>query len=255
MNIRIRGSFPRSWSRNAWKRIKNVNSSSRLSNIWNFFGEIQIISCRNWWIWTKPGYITMTRKQSNNQWSGGIAAYSTPESSECKNPLLKFSPRFLEIKTASSLLIIFQRARLSTLNITHLRWCNWRIFWRKNATGSSPRGSCSCTIMLRLTGNLQPRRNWSTGVSNVLITHPILRIWPRRTAACSLDWKKQLKDRHFSSSHSCRGDLVGRTTFWTFFEWLAKVRTTGWEVYTASRRVCWINPEFGRCSLFPFWSG
>ena len=28
--------------------------------------------------------------------------------------------------------------------------------------------------------------------------------------------------------HSCRGDLVGRTTFWIFFgEWLAKVRATG----------------------------
>ena len=27
--------------------------------------------------------------------------------------------------------------------------------------------------------------------------------------------------------HCCRGDLVGRTTFWTFSEWLAKVRATG----------------------------
>jgi len=29
-----------------------------------------MISCRDWWPWTKPGYITMTRRQSNNQWSG-----------------------------------------------------------------------------------------------------------------------------------------------------------------------------------------
>ena len=55
--------------------------------------------------------------------------------------------------------------------------------------------------------------------------------------------------------HRCCGDLVGRTTFWIFFEWLAKVRAMGWEVYWASRGVCWINPEFGHCSLFPFWSG
>ena len=27
-------------------------------------------------------------------------------------------------------------------------------------------------------------------------------------------------------SHCCRGDLVGRTTFWIFFEWFAKVRAT-----------------------------
>jgi len=45
---------------------------------------------------------------------------------------------------------------------------------------------------------LQPRRNWPTWASSVLITHPILRIWPRRTTACFLDWKTQLKGRHFS---------------------------------------------------------
>ena len=51
----------------------------------------------------------------------------------------------------------------------------------------SPRGSCSCMTMPRLTGHLQPRRNWPTWASSVLITHPILRIWPRRTTICSLD--------------------------------------------------------------------
>ena len=38
--------------------------------------------------------MTMIRKQSNNQWSGGIAAHPAPKISECKNPLEKFSPRF-----------------------------------------------------------------------------------------------------------------------------------------------------------------
>jgi len=36
----------------------------------------------------------MTRRQSNNQWSGGIAAHPAPKNSECKNELEKFSPRF-----------------------------------------------------------------------------------------------------------------------------------------------------------------
>jgi len=107
------------------------------------------------------------------------------------------APNF-EIKTAYSSLIIFQRAQLSTRSITHLCWYNWRTFWRKNAAGRSPRGSCSCT-MPRLTVYMQPRRNWPTWASNILITHPILQIWPRRTTTCSLDWKKQLKSRHFSS--------------------------------------------------------
>ena len=79
MKIWTCGSSPRSGSRNAWTRIKNVNSASRLSDFWNFFGEIQMISCRVWWPWTKPSCIIMTRWQSNNQWIGGIGAHSAPK--------------------------------------------------------------------------------------------------------------------------------------------------------------------------------
>jgi len=61
------------------------------------------------------------------------------------------------------------------------------------AAGRSPSGSCSCTKMSRLTGHLQPTRNWPTWASNILITHPILRIWPRLTTTCSLDWKNNWK--------------------------------------------------------------
>jgi len=46
-----------------------------------------MISCRDWLPWKKPGYITMTQRQSNNQWSGGIATHPAPKNSECKNPL------------------------------------------------------------------------------------------------------------------------------------------------------------------------
>jgi len=171
-----------------------------------------MVSCRDWWRWTKPGYITMTRRQSNNQWSGGIAAHPTPKNSVCKNPLEKFSPRFFEIKTAPNSLIIFQRAKLSTRSISHLYWCNWRAVWRKNALGRSPRGSCSCTTMARLTGNLKPRKNWSTWASNVLITHPTLQIWPRRTTTCSLDWKKNWKVAIFRPT---RRSLLPRRPGWT----------------------------------------
>ena len=58
---------------------------------------------------------------------------------------------------------------------------------KKNTAGRSPRGSCSCMTMPRLTGHLQPRRNWPTQTSSVLSTHPILRIWPHWTTTCSLD--------------------------------------------------------------------
>ena len=94
---------------------------------------------------------------------------------------------------------------------------------RKNAAGRSPRGSCSCTIMPRLTGHLQPRRKWPTWASCVFITHPILRIWPRRTTTCSLYWKNNWK---FAIFRPTRRSLLPRRPGWTdnllnFFFWVA----------------------------------
>ena len=103
---------------------QKVNWASRLSKFWNFFGRRDPNDFLSRSVTTKPGYITMTRRQSNNQWCGGIVAHPAPKSSECKNLLEKFSPRLFGIKTASSSLIIFQKAKLSTRSITHLCWCN-----------------------------------------------------------------------------------------------------------------------------------
>ena len=135
MKIWICRSAPRGGFRNTWTRIKNVNGAIHLSKSWNFFGKIQIIYFHDWWPRTKPGYITMTQKQSNSEWTGGIVAHLAPKNSECKNPLENFSPRFFGTKAASFSLFIFQRANLSTRSITHFCWCNWRTFWRKNAAG------------------------------------------------------------------------------------------------------------------------
>ena len=138
------GSSPQNVSQNTWMQLKNVNGVICLSNFWNFFSMIQMISCHDWWPCTKPGYITMIRRQSNNHWSGSIVAHPTPKKSECKNPLEKFSPRFFGIKTASSSLIIFQMAKLSMQRITHLCCCNWRTFWRKRSPFFVQRGGHCC---------------------------------------------------------------------------------------------------------------
>jgi hypothetical protein len=110
--------------------------------------------------------------------------------------------------------------------------------------------------MPRITGHLQQRRNWRTWDFSFLIIHPILGIWPRWNNNCSLDWKTIESSQFFvrRGRYSRRGDLV-ETDILIFFEWFVKVRVTGWEVYWASWEVCCINPEFGRCSLFPSWSG
>ena len=47
--------------------------------------------------------------------------------------------------------------------------------------------------MPRLTGHLQPGRNWPTLTSSVLITHSILQIWP-----ICLWTEKTIESRHFS---------------------------------------------------------
>jgi len=231
MKIWTCGSSPRSGSRDAWTRIKNVNSASRLSKFFNFFGAIQMISCRARLLATDETWLhhyDPETKQQLMEWRH--SGSPCPTKFRVQKSAGKFSPRFFGIKTASSSLIIFQRAKLSTRIITYLCWCKWSTFWRKNAAGRSQRGSCSCTTMPRLTGHLQPRRNWPTWASIVLITHPILRIWPRRTTTWSLDWKNNWKVAIFPPS---RRSLLPRRPGWTdnllifFFEWLARVRVMG----------------------------
>jgi len=128
-------------------------------------------------------YDAETKQQSMDWRHSGS---SRPESSECKNSVKKFSPRFFKIKMAFSWWIIFKRAKVST----RLCWCNWRTFWRKSVAGISPRWH-SCSTIPRLTGHFQSRRNWPTWASSVLISHPNLRFWPRRTTTCPMDCRKQ----------------------------------------------------------------
>jgi len=180
-----------------------------------------MISCRDSWPWTKPGSTSVTRRQSNNQWSSGIVVHPAPNFPNEKSTGM-FSPRIFGIKTASSSLVIFQRAELSTRSITHLCWCNWSTFWREKHRGNLARGSCSCKKMPRLTGHLQPRRNWSTLASNVLITHPISGSGP--VGLPPVPWTAKTIERSpffvRRGGHCCRGDLVGQISLWFFF-WVA----------------------------------
>ena len=152
--------------------------------------------------------------QSNNQWQHSGSPH--PKKFRVQTSTGKFLILIFGIKTASSSFINFQRAKLSMQSITHLCCCNWRIFWRKNAMGRSPTGSCSCTAKPCLTRHLQPWRNWPTWASNVLITqpitHPILRIWPRQTTTCSLDWKNNWKVAIFCPTQR---SLLLRRPGWT----------------------------------------
>jgi len=171
-----------------------------------------------------PGYVTMTRRHRNNQWNGGIAAQPAPRNSECKNPLEKFSPRFFGIKTASSSMIIFQKAKLSTPSITHLCWCNWRTFWRKNACrGKVTKG----VLFLRV--NAPAHRALATQKKLAYLGFqswsPTLFSRPGPVGLPPVPWTEKtiIRSPFFvrRGGHCCRGDLVGRTTLWIFFFWVA----------------------------------
>ena len=69
-------SSPRNGSQNAWTRIINFNCAIRQNKFAIFSARTKLFPVgRDWWAWAKPGYITMTRRQSNNQRSGGIATH------------------------------------------------------------------------------------------------------------------------------------------------------------------------------------
>ena len=98
---------------------------------------------------------------------------------------------FFGFKTASSSMIIFQRAKLSTINYQAEYYSSLLVqlkdISKGKCCGKATNGVLICTIMLPLNGYLQPRRNWATWASTLLTTNPILRIWPRQTTICSLD--------------------------------------------------------------------
>ena len=200
---------------NADQKRQRCQSSEQLLIF--FFSAIQMISCRDYWLWTKPGYITMTQRQSNNQYSGGIAAHLAPKNSECKNPLEKFSSRFFGIKTASSSLIIFQRSNLSTRSISHLCRCNWRTFEGKTPREGHQGGLVLARQCPGSPGTCNPEE---TGLQELAPSDYHL----------FAGLIKQLKGRHFSSDAEI---IVAAKTWFDgqhsefFFEWLAQVRATG----------------------------
>jgi hypothetical protein len=46
---------------NADRSCQQCQSSEQM---WNYFGALQLVSYRDWWPWTKPGYIPMNQRQS-----------------------------------------------------------------------------------------------------------------------------------------------------------------------------------------------
>jgi len=126
---------------------------------------------------------------------------------------------------------------------------------KETPAGSSPSGSCSCAT--RLKGTCNPEE---TGLSGLPMSwSPTLFSGYGPVGLPPVPWieKNNWKVAIFRPK---RRSLLTRRPGWTdkilnLFEWFAKVRAKGVELYWASWGVCLINPDIGRCCLFPSWSG
>jgi hypothetical protein len=178
--------------------LEGWSKTSTVPVVWANFG---IFSARSkwfpvgcdWWPWTKPGYITTTQRQSNNQWIGGIAAHPAPKEIQVQIPTGKDLASILRGDQDGNLHIDYL-PRGQTINAEYYSslLVQMKDILKQKRREISPRVSSSCTKIPRLTGHLQPRRNQPSRCSHFLITNPILRIWPNRTTICSLDWKNNL---------------------------------------------------------------
>jgi len=236
---------------NADQKRQRCQSSEQ---ILEFFGAIQMISCRDWWPWTKPGYITMTRRQSNNQWSGGIVAHQAPKNSECKNPLEKFSPRFFGIKTASSSLVIFQRTKLSTRSIAHLCWCNWRTFVGKTPLEGHQGGLVLARQCPGSPGTCNPEETDLPGLP--VSWSPTLFSGSVPVGLPPVPWAEKKYNLNFAVFRPTRRSFLPRRLGWTdklLYFFLSGLQSWSNGLRSALRFVgSMLNKSrFGRCSLFP----
>jgi hypothetical protein len=146
MKIWTCGISPWNGPQNAWTRIKNENGDNRLSNFWNFFVR-RDLNVFLWWLVTVDitwlYHYDPESKQQPMEWRNkGLPDFKLFRLHKFAGKILVF---IFWIKMVSSSLIILQRAKLTTGNITHLYLCNWRKFWKKNTPVSLTRRSISCT--------------------------------------------------------------------------------------------------------------
>jgi len=132
----------------------------------------------------------MTLRQSNKQWSGGIQTHPAPKIPSAK--ILWKSTRLDFLGSGRHP----PHCYLPQGQTTTPEYYSSLLVQLKDILKEKRRGKVTKRVFfLRDKAPahraLEPRRNGPIWDSNVWITHPILRIWPRRTTNCYLDWKKK----------------------------------------------------------------
>ena len=178
----------------------------------------------------------MTRRQSNNQWSGSIAAHPPPP--QKKFWVQKSAGKALPLIfwDQDGVLLIDYLPNDQTINAEYYSslLVQLKDILKEKRRGKVTKWSCSCTTIPRLTGHLQPRKKKKTGQPElpVSLDHP-----PYSPDLAPSDYhlfpglKKQLEGRQFSSDAevvaAAETWLDGQPSEFFFLSGLAKVRATG----------------------------
>ena len=171
----------------------------------------------------------MTRRQSNYQWSGGIAAHPAPKNSECKNPLGKDVASIFWDK--DGILLIDYLPKGHTINVESYLSLLLQL---KDILKEKRRGKIT-KVVLFFHDSAPAHRALATQKKLAYLGFHCVDYPPYSPDLTPSDYhlfpglKKQLKVAIFLPM---RRSLLPRRPGWTdkflnFFEWLAKVRATG----------------------------
>jgi len=173
----------------------------------------------------------MTRRQSNNQWSGGITAHPAPKNSECKKPLEKFSLRFFWDQ--DGILLIDYLPKGQTIKAEYYS----ALLVQLKDILKEKRLAKFIKWVLFLHDNAPAHRALATQKKVAYLGFQCLDHTPYSPDLATSDYhlfsglkkKKQLQGRHSSSD----AEVIAAVETWLdgqpsdFFEWLANVRATG----------------------------
>ena len=137
---------------NADKKCKRCQSSEQVLDFFrrdpNDFLS-RLVTVDETWLYH---YDPETKQQSMKWRHSGLPL---PKNSECKNPLEKFSPRFF-VGQDGFLVDYLPKGQTINAEFYLSLLVQLKDILKKNAAGRSPKGSCSCTTMPRLTGHCIP---------------------------------------------------------------------------------------------------
>jgi len=164
------------------------HGASRLSNIWNFFGAIQMISCRarlvtmdETWLY----HYDPETKQQSMEWGHS----GSPRSRKFR--VQKSSGKVLAsiFWDQDGILLIDYLPKGQTINAEYYSplLVQLKDILKEKRRRKFTKGVLFLHDNFPAHRVLATRRNWPTWASSVLITHLILRIWSRRTITCSMD--------------------------------------------------------------------